>query len=334
MQPLNGWVMLGGGVGLGLVIACWVGMSSRRRLRMVQAQMADLEIQTRNARSTRDAVGEVIGSMTQRVIGPIQNIVGFGRVLEQSGTATAVQRDIAKAISDSGRQLEQILGDALGVSLSTTGSLSLEEDEVDVRELMAGVARSVRSRCIRSQLKFSLLLGPDLPRTVRTDGTKLRYVLQNMINEVISTTDAGGCVTLSAARWITPTPGSNEVRLTFEACGGDSPPGIEPGSPKARKAARVVSEQVDDRPADQLTLAEQFARVLGGAVVAVEGPGGGLNLHAELTVRSDEPQLAEVINLDGFQTGPIDPTESGFFGGPATAEERLMEEMLLDQKQA
>ncbi len=192
MSALSPWLMLGIGAASGLAMAAFVVRHYHARLAVLRREMDDLTIQTTNARSTRDAVGEVIGSMTQRVIGPIQNIVGFGRVLEQSSTATHAQRDIAKAVSDSARQLEQILGDALGVSLSTTGSLGLEQEEVDLRELMTGVARSVRSRCIRSQLKFALLLGPDLPRVVTTDGTKLRYVLQNMINEVISTTDTGG----------------------------------------------------------------------------------------------------------------------------------------------
>ena len=139
-------------------------------------------------------------------------------------------------------------------------------------------------------------------------------------------------MTLSAARWLTPTPGSNEVRLTFEACGGESPPGIEPGSPKARKAAYVVGESGDDRPVGQLTLAEQLARVLGGSVIAVEAAGSGLNLHAEITVHTDQPHLADVIDIDEFQAGFVDPNESGFFGGPANKEERLVELLLVDQR--
>ncbi len=332
MAPFSGVVIVGIAAGFAVALELWLLIRQRRSMTLLRRQMEDLEIQAANARSTRDAVGEVIGSMTQRVIGPIQSVVGFGRVLEQSGTVTTAQRDIARAITDSGRQLEQILGDALGVSLSTTGSLALEEEEVDIRELMAGVARSVRSRCIRNQLRFALLLGPDLPRYVRVDGTKLRYVLQNMINEVISTTDTGGGVTLSAARWITPTPGSNDVRLSFEACGGESPPGLEPGSPKAGKVNNVVDALLDERAADELTLAEQFTRVLGGAIVALEGTDGGLNLHAEITVQTNEPHLAEVIEIDDFQIQTVDPTDSGFFGGPTTEEERLVEVMLLDQR--
>ena len=322
------------GLVVGLAFAIVIGHRYRSKLRVLRAEMEDLETQARNARSTRDAVGEVIGSMTQRVVGPIQNIVGFGRVLEQSANTTDVQRDIARAVGDSGRQLEQILGDALGVSLSTTGSLGVEESEVDIADLMASVARSVRSRCIRAQLKFALLLGPDLPKTVKTDAVKLRYVLQNMINEVISTTDAGGHVTLAAARWLTPTPGTHEVRLSFEACGGDSPPALQPGSPKTRRLAEAVEQSVDERSADQLTLAEQFARVLGGTIVAIEGPNGGINLHAEVTVWTEEPALAEVIELDGFQAVPLDPADAGFFGGPKTDAERLVEAAILDQRQA
>ena len=334
MPTLDPMVTAIAGAAAGLMVGAWVAARYRRRISALRAEMEDLETQARNARSTRDAVGEVIGSMTQRVVGPIQNIVGFGRVLEQSANTTDVQRDIARALGDSGRQLEQILGDALGVSLSTTGSLTVEEAEVDIADLMQSVARSVRSRCIRAQLKFALLLGPDLPRTVRTDPVKLRYVLQNMINEVISTTDAGGHVTLAAARWLTPTPGTHEVRMSFEACGGDSPPALQPGSPKARKISHVVERSVDSRGPQELTLAEQFARVLGGTIVAIEGPNGGVNLHAEVTVWSDEPALAEVIELDDFQSGPIDPREAGFFGGPANEAERLMEAEILNQRQA
>ncbi len=329
-MALRLWDILGIAAGVGLLGALYWVTRLRGKLALLKLEMEDLATQTRNARSTRDAVGHVIGSMTQRVLGPIQNIVGFGRVLEQSGTATDAQREIAHAIGDSGRQLEQILGDALGVSLSTTGSLDLEENEVDVRQLMASVARSVRSRCIRNQLKFSLLLGPDLPKTVVTDAVKLRYLLQNMINEVIGTTDVGGGVTLSAARWITPSAANDEIRLSFEACGGEQAPPIEPGSPRARRAS--LSGTMNEPDADKLTLAEQFARVLGGSIVAVEGAEGGVNMHVEVLVRSTEPQLAQVIELEGFQSTVADPTEVGFFGGPATPEERLVDLVLLDQE--
>jgi K+-sensing histidine kinase KdpD len=328
--------MLAIGAGFGLSVSVWLALRHRKQLRGMRAEMEILETQARNARSTRDAVGQVIGSMTQRVLGPVQNISAFGRVLEQSATATEAQRNIANAITDSGRQIEQILGDALGVSLSTTGSLDLEESEVDVRELMGSVARSVRSRCVRNQLKFSLLLGPDLPATMTTDPVKLRYVLQNMINDVVSTTDAGGFVTLSAARWITPGAAPGEVRLSFEACGGDQAPSIEQGSPKSHKLTRALkakaaAEQANPEPRE-LTLAERFAEVLGGSIVAVEGNQGGVNTHVEIIAHTDEETLAEVIELDGYVTLEADPVESGFFGGPATEEERLVEMYLMDQK--
>ncbi len=328
---LDPWVTVALASVPGFLAASIIAVRFRRRCLDLQLEIVDLETQTKNARQTRDAVGQVIGAMTQRVIGPIQNIIGFGRVLEQSASVSDAQREIAKAISDSGRQLEQTLSDALGVSLSATGSLTLEESEIDVVELMASVARSVRSRCVREQLKLSLLVGPDLPRSVRTDPVKLRYVLLNMINEVISTTDAGGAVTLSAARLITPTVGSNDVRLTFEACGGESAPAVHPGSPRAREAAQRTSQVVKDHGKDQLTLAEQFVHVMGGSIVALEAPGGGLNLHAELTAQTDEPQLAEVIELDEFQQGVVNQVEESFFGDAITEQERLVDLVLLER---
>jgi hypothetical protein len=57
-----------------------------------------------------------------------------------------------------------------------------------------------------------------------------------------------------------------------------------------------------------------------------------LNLHAEITVQTEEPHLAEVIEIDGFQVQSVNPSDSAFFGGPTTAEERLVEVMLLDQR--
>ena len=332
---LDGPILLVAAFAAGLAIAGWVWLRARKRERLLRAQMTDLETETRNARDTRDAVGEVIGSMTQRVLGPLQNIAGYGRALEQSTNLSDAQRALASAATEAGRQVEQVLGDALNVSLSTTGSLTIEESEVDLREVMDAVARSVRSRCVRKQLKFSLLIGPDLPRTVITDAVKLRYILQNMVSEVITETDVGA-VTLWAARFLTPTPGNTEVRITFEACGGESVRAIEPGSPRAQRLQRLAAEGgvgLDEKDPAELTLVEQFVRALDGDVIAAEAPDGALTLHAEIMMQATEPQSAPIIELDRSKHAVLDIDGSGFFGAPTTDEERLVE-AVLDQQHA
>jgi hypothetical protein len=60
--------MVGVAAGGALLLACWWIVRRRREFALMRRQMEDLGTQARNARSTRDAVGELIGSMTGRPI--------------------------------------------------------------------------------------------------------------------------------------------------------------------------------------------------------------------------------------------------------------------------
>ena len=110
------------GLAAGLATALEFARRSKANVRRMKEQRESLEIQARNARDTRDAVGEVIGSMTQRVLGPLQNISNYGSVLEQSTNLTEAQRSLATAVNDGSRQLKTILSYALLTSPSTTGN--------------------------------------------------------------------------------------------------------------------------------------------------------------------------------------------------------------------
>ncbi len=111
----------------------------------------------------------------------------------------------ARTIHGAGTDLLNLITDILDLSKIESGTVTVEEEEIGLTNLLDSVARPFRHEaktavaCLRCRL-----LTPALGRSITTDSKRLQQVLKNLLSNAFKFTQTGGVqlsVTAVASGW-------------------------------------------------------------------------------------------------------------------------------------
>jgi PAS domain S-box-containing protein len=144
---------------------------------------------------------EFLANISHELRTPLNAIIGFAEVMhmELLGPMGNQQyRGYIGDIHDSARHLLGLINDILDVAKIEAGRVELSETTIQVKALFDAVARLIRERCVRAEVRLDISVQPGLPPLL-ADERKLKQILINLLSNSVKFTPAGGAIRMSAA---------------------------------------------------------------------------------------------------------------------------------------
>jgi signal transduction histidine kinase len=131
---------------------------------------------------------------------PLNAIIGFSEIMEREMFGKiGIPRYIeyVKDIRSSAQHLLRLIEDVVDVSKAESGTLEMEDIDIDVAAAIRSVCLMQREKIAQAGLQLAQDVPDELPR-LRADRRRVRQILQNLLANAVRFTSRGGRIVVSA----------------------------------------------------------------------------------------------------------------------------------------
>lgn len=294
-----------------------VAIQQAELLARTQQQSIELMIAKEAADAANHAKSEFLANMSHELRTPLNAILGFAQLMNLDISLSAQHQEYLEIISRSGDHLLALINDVLEMAKIEAGRVTVHENDFDLYCLLNSLEQMLQLKATSKGLLLNFECTASVPQYIRTDESKLRQVLINLLGNAIKFTETGS-VTLRVTGEEEPESRSVEeqadnssplpfIRLLFEV--EDTGPGIDPNEFHHLFEAfgqTSVGLKSCQGTGLGLPISQKFVRLLGGGAIAVKShPGQGANftfdiqagLVEEIAMETPQSIYKKVIGL-------------------------------------
>jgi len=134
---------------------------------------------------------EFLANMSHEIRTPMTAVLGYADLLLDHDLSTSDRVSYIQTIRRNGEHLLAVLNDILDLSKIEAGKMTLESEPCSPAQIAVDVASLMRVRAHSKGLRFQFRFETALPETIRSDATRLRQILMNLVGNAIKFTQRG-----------------------------------------------------------------------------------------------------------------------------------------------
>ncbi len=246
-----------------------------------------LETQRRKLERASRMKSQFLANMSHELRTPVNAMLGYTSLVQEGiyGELTSDQEEALGRVESASEHLLEIIDDVLDLSKIEAGKMPIRSEKVEVEELLGEIVETVAPMTQEKSVDLRSEISPDLPVLV-TDGTKLRQIVLNLMENAVKYTEEGHVAVRAA-----PVDGGESIRIEVE----DTGIGI-----KEEHRERIFDDfrQVDESLSRKysgtglgLPISRKLVLLMGGAISVESEYGEGATFTVEIPRRLDPEAL-------------------------------------------
>jgi signal transduction histidine kinase/HAMP domain-containing protein len=231
------------------------------------------------AEAANKAKSNFLANMSHELRTPLNAIIGFSEIIsgQQLGSVGHPEYlDYAGEILHSGHHLLEIINSVLDLAMSEAGKLRLTAGPVELDELLASCATTMREQFARAEMRF-LVVDADEPLLVFGEAGKLRQTFLSLLSNAMKFSEPGGTVILHA---LAPIGGMIRIAVSDTGIGMTERDISTALAPFGQVDARLARKY--DGTGLGLPLAKVFVELHGGSLTIESTKGVGTTVMVAL----------------------------------------------------
>ncbi|MCP4109235.1 MAG: response regulator [Desulfobacteraceae bacterium] len=261
-----------------------------------------------SAEKANRAKSEFLANMSHELRTPMNAILGFSQLITRDQTIAQEHREHLSIIQRNGEHLLTLINAVLDMSKIEAGKITLNEKQFNLYYMLHDLEGMLGFQADRKGLTLSLERDDDVPQYIKSDETKLRQTLINMIGNAIKFTEQG-VITVRIEKHPDLTENQGICLLHFEVEDTGAGIGLEESSilfePFGQTKSGIAHK---DGTGLGLAISREFVRLMGGDIKVRSELGKGsvftFDIRAE-TAEAAEPgsekRISRIVSIEPGQ---------------------------------
>ncbi|MDX1693427.1 MAG: 7TM diverse intracellular signaling domain-containing protein [Ketobacteraceae bacterium] len=196
---------------LSMALGHRIRILEQERLAIEQRAKEQLEDSNRKLAASNKFKDEFLSVISHELRTPMNGIFGATELLKLANP-NEEQQGYIDTVAHSSNEMLKMVEDILTYTQCEAGSLKENRADFDFRDMLGSLVNDYRQRCKHKGIRFEFHLSEEIPQKLHGDKSKLRLVLQHLLDNAWKFTDEGEvvfrCLPLSQNR--------DQIRIRFQ----------------------------------------------------------------------------------------------------------------------